>query len=182
MSIDALTIRERWFKEKPEYERFAKHIEEELCNQIRIRGLWARTSARAKEVDSFIKKVFRKGYTDPFLQMPDKAGVRVITKFLDDLKEVQSIVEKNYEIVNCEDKSQILDFNDRRFAHFPPNLLKSLDRGFAKSVSSPLQSIEYKGLMEMTEPRVMSLDIQVFTWRLNYQPHRFMIKFLISPA
>ena len=46
----------------------------------------------------------------------------------------------------------------RRFAHFPPNLLKSLDRGFAKLASSPLQIIEHKGLIEMTEPRVTYLN------------------------
>lgn len=43
--------------------------------------------------------------------------------------------------------------SNRRFAHIPPNPLKSLDMGFVKSESSPLQFIEYKGLIEMTEPR-----------------------------
>src|SRR5713101_2356373 len=43
----------------------------------------------------------------------------------------------------------------RRFAHFSPNLLKSLDRVFSKSVSSPVQFIDFKGLTKMTEPRVI---------------------------
>ena len=43
----------------------------------------------------------------------------------------------------------------RRFAHFSPNLLKTLDRDFAKLATSTSQSIEYKGLIEMTEPRVI---------------------------
>jgi site-specific recombinase XerC len=47
--------------------------------------------------------------------------------------------------------------HDRRFAHFPSNLLKSLDRDFVKSVMTPLQPIDYKGLTEMTEPWVLSL-------------------------
>jgi hypothetical protein len=42
----------------------------------------------------------------------------------------------------------------RRFAHFPPNLLKSLARAFENLASIPLEFIEYKGLMEMAEPRV----------------------------
>jgi hypothetical protein len=33
--------------------------------------------------------------------------------------------------------------------------LKSLDGGFGKLASRPLEFIEYKGLIEMTEPRVM---------------------------
>ena len=41
----------------------------------------------------------------------------------------------------------------RRFAHFSPNLLKSLDRGFAKSATSLLQVVDLEGIMKMTEPR-----------------------------
>jgi hypothetical protein len=41
----------------------------------------------------------------------------------------------------------------RRFAHFSPNLLKLLDRGFENLTSNPLEPIEYKGLIEMAEPR-----------------------------
>ena len=44
----------------------------------------------------------------------------------------------------------------RRFANFFPNLLKSLDPSFAKSVVGSFQFIEYKGLIEMAEPRVIS--------------------------
>ena len=43
--------------------------------------------------------------------------------------------------------------NTRRFAHFSPSLLKSFDRGFAKSATSPLYFIDFKGLARMTEPR-----------------------------
>ena len=52
---------------------------------------------------------------------------------------------------------------NRRFAHFSPNLLKSLDRGFEKLVSGPLEFIEYKGLREMAEPRVISSTLSNYT-------------------
>jgi hypothetical protein len=42
----------------------------------------------------------------------------------------------------------------RRFAHFSPNPLKLLDRGFKELATSPLELIEYKGLIKMAEPRV----------------------------
>jgi len=52
----------------------------------------------------------------------------------------------------------------RRFAHFPSNLLKSLDRGFAKSASSPPHIIEHKVFIEMTEPGAVGLVLRkVFT-------------------
>jgi hypothetical protein len=46
---------------------------------------------------------------------------------------------------------------DRRFAHFSPNLLKSLDFCFAKSIIRKLQSIDFKGLIKMIEPWVMNM-------------------------
>lgn len=49
--------------------------------------------------------------------------------------------------------------HNRRFGHFSPNLLKTLDRGFAKSAPNPLQSIEYKGPIEMTGPKVIMIKI-----------------------
>ena len=55
-----------------------------------------------------------------------------------------------------------LKFSNRRFAHFFPNLLKSLDPSFAKSVVGSFQFIEYKGLIEMAEPRV----ITQLLWRM----------------
>jgi hypothetical protein len=58
------------------------------------------------------------------------------------------------------DVRQLIDFwshYDRRFAHFPPNLLKSLDTAFEKLVSCPLEFIEYKGLIEMAEPRAFEM-------------------------
>jgi hypothetical protein len=45
----------------------------------------------------------------------------------------------------------------RRFAHFSPNLLKSLEPSFAKLASRPLQSIDFKWLRKMTEP-----------WKIGY--------------
>jgi hypothetical protein len=51
---------------------------------------------------------------------------------------------------------------DARFGHFPPNLLNSLDGGFAKLVASPLQFIDFKGLKKMTDPWVLSLMADCF--------------------
>ena len=51
---------------------------------------------------------------------------------------------------------------DRRFAHFPSNLLKSLDRGFPKSVMRSLQPIDFRGLIKMTEPWGITYGSPIF--------------------
>jgi hypothetical protein len=51
--------------------------------------------------------------------------------------------------------SKLFRINCPRFAHFSPNLLKSLDGSFAKLVTYPRQFIDFKGLKKMAEPRVL---------------------------
>jgi hypothetical protein len=50
------------------------------------------------------------------------------------------------------EKPLILRSKYPRFAHFSPNLLKSLDGSFAKLVTDPRQFIDFKGLKKMVEP------------------------------
>ena len=71
MSMNFSDIRERWLREQPTYERFARYIEEDLQKCIRSKGCWAQISTRVKEVDSFLKKILRKNYSDPFEQITD---------------------------------------------------------------------------------------------------------------
>ena len=63
-----------------------------------------------------------------------------------------SYLRRNDDVVcHC---SLLGDGLDEYLPHFPPNLLKSLDFGFEKSVIRKLQSIDFKGLIKMTEPWV----------------------------
>lgn len=60
-----------------------------------------RISARAKDVDSFVKKSQRmKGgkiqYKDPLNEIQDQLGARIIIFYLDDLNEIENNVEKYF--------------------------------------------------------------------------------------
>ncbi|MFI2764884.1 hypothetical protein ACH5A3_39650 [Streptomyces echinatus] len=72
------------------------HLEEHLAR----RRVTCQVTARAKEVSSFHTKVYRKGYTDPWKQITDKAGVRVVVPHrglldpaLDEIKKCLDVVE-----------------------------------------------------------------------------------------
>jgi len=86
---------------------------------------------------------------------------RFIEARLNDPKTIRDPAAGWCEFINesaAAEKWAIMVNNNRRFAHFPPNLLKTLDGGFAKSTPSSSQFIEYKGLIEITEPRVIMLN------------------------
>ncbi|MBF6517972.1 hypothetical protein IU421_27355 [Nocardia cyriacigeorgica] len=60
---------------------------------------------RVKDRQSFIEKIARKSYGAPFEQMPDIVGARVVCRFLDDLKLVDTAVKEVFSVKSVEDKT-----------------------------------------------------------------------------
>ncbi|MFE3103689.1 GTP pyrophosphokinase family protein [Nocardia tengchongensis] len=62
-------------------------------------------SVRIKTRVSFVEKIDRKRYTDPFSQMPDVVGGRIVCLFLGDLELVDGILHDIFDVKNSEDKT-----------------------------------------------------------------------------
>lgn len=58
----------------------------------------AQLECRAKTVESFLGKVERKGYKDPFTEIKDLAGLRVITYYNDDVQRVADLIHAEFDI------------------------------------------------------------------------------------
>lgn len=69
---------------------------------------------RCKEVATFVEKISRKGYTDPFVQMTDVVGLRVIMYYNQDVDFAAGIIRREFNIdqKNSHDK-RIPDESDR---------------------------------------------------------------------
>lgn len=106
--------RQRFIAERPAFEALATQVVSEVTKLTRERGVPCIVSGRAKDVASFVGKCFRKGYTDPWAEVTDKAGVRVI---VDDPRYIDSVVqmvEEHYEVQgDVEDKTQELREADK---------------------------------------------------------------------
>jgi putative GTP pyrophosphokinase len=61
-------------------------------------------SARVKTRESFLEKVERKGYSDPFEENEDFVGVRVVTLFLSDLPKLDEIVSATFTVLSRDDR------------------------------------------------------------------------------
>ncbi|SNT46529.1 GTP pyrophosphokinase [Rhodococcoides kyotonense] len=61
---------------------------------------------RVKDKASFLDKIERKAYEDPFGQTPDLVGARVVCLFKEDLERIDSIVRSTFEVLEHEDKLQ----------------------------------------------------------------------------
>jgi ppGpp synthetase/RelA/SpoT-type nucleotidyltranferase len=108
-SYDELVTRHA--AEHARYARLARLIDEALASRLEGRGVGAIVTSRAKTTRSFVKKAMRKGYADPFAEMPDLAGVRVILYYGDDVDAGREEVLTCCEIVREESKLDALEYD-----------------------------------------------------------------------
>ncbi|WP_156677655.1 GTP pyrophosphokinase [Nocardia sp. Root136] len=77
-----------------------EHILEMVLKDIKIHDI----RVRVKKKESFLEKIERKNYRDPFVEMTDIVGSRVVCLFVDDIKKVESIIEREFSIIERNDK------------------------------------------------------------------------------
>ncbi|MCP3923347.1 MAG: hypothetical protein GY714_12255 [Desulfobacterales bacterium] len=61
-------------------------------------------TSRPKSKPSFCEKIRRKNYDDPFKEITDFAGVRIVFLYSKDRKKIEEIIEAEFEIIDKEDK------------------------------------------------------------------------------
>jgi ppGpp synthetase/RelA/SpoT-type nucleotidyltranferase len=65
---------------------------------------WHTITARPKELQSFLEKVDRKEYSDPFNDTEDLTGARIVCLFMIDLERTGDVISSMFEVLNREDK------------------------------------------------------------------------------
>ena len=97
-------------RELPHYQTYAKALERVLKNACTLSIPEAVVQARPKSVSSFAEKCVRKlaKYPDPVHQLTDLCGGRVIAQTLEQVEAVKLFVERNFEILERDDKGLLL--------------------------------------------------------------------------
>lgn len=86
------TVHDAYEAQRPAYAALAELVGRELEGRLQALGLEVVVLWRAKSLLSFVKKALREGYTDPLVEVGDKAGIRVIVHYLDDVQIVERVV------------------------------------------------------------------------------------------
>ncbi len=66
---------------------------------------------RIKPFDSFVEKIQRKEVKEPFQEIMDVVGLRIVCLFQSDVKDIGAIVEKSFEILEEDDKINSINVN-----------------------------------------------------------------------
>jgi len=113
---EASTETARFWKDSPEiirgfldrradYEQLANEVAYILKKRLKKGEIEVSTvTLRAKTLNSFLEKIARKKFRDPFAEITDFAGVRVTCLYLDDIPLIENIVRDEFEVVERVDK------------------------------------------------------------------------------
>ncbi len=97
---------------EPLYKRLRDEIEFTIEAALRTSGLNIHSvSARVKELPSFLEKIERKSYANPFIEMSDLVGIRIVCLFLSDLPKIEQILDREFEVLQREDKVNPDDYS-----------------------------------------------------------------------
>ena len=113
-------LRRRYLAERAQYEEVAGLVAERTESLMLMNGIACDVHRRTKEVSSFLKKVLKGRYFDPYTEIRDKAGVRIIAHYPWDITRIEKLVEESFEIYHCENKRAGVSFQtlDYRGTHY----------------------------------------------------------------
>lgn len=95
---------------KPKYARLAEETSAALRQFLLEREISSfDIEHRVKDEKSFEDKIERKGYKNPFEEIEDIAGVRVICYYKNDLKSIHEIIQQNFDVVSVSNKAEELE-------------------------------------------------------------------------
>ncbi|MEV5676462.1 hypothetical protein [Streptomyces sp. NPDC052179] len=113
MTLTADQALQRFTQEKSRIEEAVQATEAHLQYVTARRGITCEVTSRVKEASSFKNKIYRKGYTDPWKQITDKAGIRVIVPDRSLLTPTLELIKECLDVQEVEDDREAPGDEDR---------------------------------------------------------------------
>ncbi len=115
------SLREKYNNLYPRYKKLAFNLKQALeifLEEDKITYL--SISSRIKEFEFFAEKITRKDYKNPFKEVEDLCGIRIICYYQSNVKKIADIIQKEFEIVESQDKEDSLNSDQfgYRSVHF----------------------------------------------------------------
>lgn len=111
-------------------------------------------SGRIKEFDSFVEKISRKKYSDPFEENEDFCGIRIIVYYQKDIQIIQEIINREFDILESTVKTDQLAVNE--FGYRSNHFMVKIKEGW-------LVAPNYRGLKEI-KIEIQIRTILMHTW------------------
>lgn len=158
-------IEKEYINIKKSYERLGKNLVDAIKSFLHENDIpYLEVYSRVKDFNSFYEKIGRKNYENPFDQIEDICGVRVICYYLKDIERIQQIIKKEFLILDSENKSESLGLKEFAYRSFH-NIIRIKDNW--------CETPNYRGLNPL-KAEIQTRTILMHAWaeiehKLNYK-------------
>jgi len=121
------------FKElKPKYEKLGMNVKQALDALLGEHGIpYLSINYRVKEQNSFLEKIERKKYEQPFIETEDLCGIRIICYFQNDIDKIQNIINSEFKVTENQSKQELL--NATEFGYRSTHLIAQVKEEWAST-------------------------------------------------
>lgn len=103
-------IEKEYLSRSPKYEKLGSNVKQVLIDLLKTHNIDVLdVSHRVKPFDSFLEKIYLKSYTNPFEEVEDICGLRIVYYYLSDLKKIGKIITDEFEVKESLDKTDLLE-------------------------------------------------------------------------
>lgn len=108
--FDKEALRTKYKESSPKYERLARNLRQAFETFLHDAGIEVLDVVyRVKDFNSFWDKIQRKGYKDPFQEMEDICGLRIICYYPSDLERIAQIIDTEFNVSESINKTTLLE-------------------------------------------------------------------------
>jgi len=97
---------------------------------------------RVKSINSSINKIRKNSFLNPFAEIKDLAGIRVVCLFLSDIQRVAAVAKSTFEIL--EEDNKIKDSPENYFGYVDHKLIAKLKRDSLQNSITPLLDFHFE--------------------------------------
>ncbi|WP_427125143.1 GTP pyrophosphokinase (plasmid) [Priestia megaterium] len=139
----------------PTYNKLGTNLTEAIEMLLQEHSIeYLKVYHRTKETDSFMEKIDRKEYNNPFEEIEDICGIRIICYYQGDIEKVCKIIDKEFTVLESQNKEGLLGTKEfgYRSHHF-----------IVKVKEEWLVTPNYKGLEDL-KAEIQIRTVLMHTW------------------
>lgn len=130
--LDKESLQRKYADIYPRYEKLGRNLKEALETFLNEAGIDVLgVTFRIKDFESFWEKVQRKGYTNPFQEIEDICGLRIISFYPSNIDKISQIINKEFVVKESMDKADLLDLD--RFGYRSFHFTLTIKKGWLKA-------------------------------------------------
>lgn len=116
-----------YYQMLPRNTQLCQEVEYILKSALKTEGIeYSAVTSRPKTLNSFLDKLSRKNYSDPFVEVTDFSGIRVVVLYSKDISDIEEVINNNFVILEKVDK--LADQNPDQFGYGATHFIVKLGK------------------------------------------------------